>query len=304
MSKELNASQKQLRNDLTMEVTEERLNEILEAELSKPEEEIDMRLVDEILSELEPREVSEGEIDASWKRLEGKLEATASASSTASAIGKPCTAKEKAKKSVPPTIKVLRSIGFVAAAIVVLFFVSLGTAKATRWTFLLKLLNPLAETFGISLDELKSETDPAEAYASILDDQKMKQFLSEDEIPEKYMGYRIKLDHIPERFTYTDGQFYPNEQMDTFNFLYLDGEKWLQYSVNIFETDEVGLQYMFETTLEETGKSNIGMIELTFYHNGNEDETELVSWVDRNAHYSLAGYITMEELTDIINGIQ
>ena len=91
--------------------------------------------------------------------------------------------------------------------------------------------------------------------------------------------------------------------MDTFNFFYLDREKWLQYSVNIFETDEVGLQYMFETTLEKTGKSNIGMIELTFYHNGTE-ETQYVSWVDRNAHYSLYGYITMEELTDIINGIQ
>ena len=303
MSKELNASQKQFWNDPNTEVTEEKLNEILEAELSKPEEEIDMQLVNEILAELEPREVSEEEINASWKRLERKMEASASASPTSPATGKPSTAKKNVKKSVSTAIKVLRSIGLVAAAIVILFFVSLGTAKATRWTFLLKLLNPLAETFGISLDELKSETDPVEVYASILDDQKMKQFLSEDEIPAKYQGYRIKLDHIPERFTYTDGQFYPSEQVDTFNFLYLDGGKSIQYNVNIFETDDVGLQYLFETTLEETGKANIGMVELSFYHNGH-DETQYVSWVDRNAHYSLYGYITMEELTDIINGIQ
>lgn len=303
MSKELNASQKQFWNDPNTEVTEEKLNEILEAELSKPEEEIDMRLVNEILAELEPREVSEEEINASWKRLEKKMAAMDSSSSTPSATVETSMTRKNVMKPATPVIKALRSIGLVAAAFVLLFFVSLGTAKATRWSFLLKLLNPLAETFGISLDELKSETDPVEVYASILDDQEMKQFSTEDEIPAKYQGYRIKLDQIPERFTYADGQFYPSEQVDTFNFLYLDGGKSLQYNVNIFETDDVGLQYLFETTLEETGKANIGMIELSFYHNGHDD-TQHVSWVDRNAHYSLYGYITMEELTDIINGIQ
>ena len=172
-----------------------------------------------------------------------------------------------------------------------------------RWTFLLKLLNPIAQTFGISLDELKPDTPPAEAYSSRIDARSMQQFCTEDEMPIEYNGYRIKLNNIPERFAFSGGTFYPNQQVNTFNFMYLFGEERLFYNVNIFETDQVGIEYQFETTLEVQEKRQIGMIELTFYHNGSGD-TQLVSWVDRNAHYSIAGYISLEELTDIINGIE
>ena len=85
--------------------------------------------------------------------------------------------------------------------------------------------------------------------------------------------------------------------------MYLSGEEWLFYNVNIFETDQVGIEYQFETTLEVQEKCQIGMIELTFYHNGKE-KTQYVSWVDRNAHYSIYGSISLEELTDIINAIK
>ncbi len=172
-----------------------------------------------------------------------------------------------------------------------------------RWTFLLKLLNPIAQTFGISLDELKPDTPPAEAYSSRIDAQSMQQFSTEDEIPIEYNGYRIKLNNIPERFTFSNGTFYPGQAMNSFDFMFLSGEEWLFYNVNIFETDQVGIEYQFETTLEVQEKRQIGMIELTFYHNGSGD-TQLVSWVDRNAHYSIYGYISLEELTDIINGIE
>jgi hypothetical protein len=91
--------------------------------------------------------------------------------------------------------------------------------------------------------------------------------------------------------------------MDTFNITYKTGDEWLFYNVNIFDTDQVGIEYQFETTMEVQEKRQIGMIELTFYHNG-DDETQSVSWVDRNAHYSLYGWISMDELTDIINGFQ
>ena len=297
--KKLTAEQvKQILHHSSKEVTEEKLNEILEKELQKPDNEVDLELVDEILAELNPMEVTPDEISASWTRLEAKINQNGS---TAKA-GTEKTARAR-KRIRRPLLVFLRRAALAAAAVVLLFFVSLGSARAMRWTFLLKLLNPIAQTFGISLDELKPDTPPAEAYSSRIDAQSMQQFSTEDEIPIEYNGYRIKLNNIPERFTFSNGTFYPGQAMNSFDFMFLSGEEWLFYNVNIFETDQVGIEYQFETTLEVQEKRNIGMIELTFYHNG-DDETQSVSWVDRNAHYSIYGYISLEELTDIINGIE
>ena len=297
--KKLTAEQvRQILHHSSKEVTKEKLNEILEKELQKPDNEVDLELVDEILAELNPMEVTPDEISASWTRLEAKINQNGS---TAKA-GTEKTARAR-KRIRRPLLVFLRRAALAAAAVVLLFFVSLGSARAMRWTFLLKLLNPIAQTFGISLDELKPDTPPAEAYSSRIDAQSMQQFSTEDEIPIEYNGYRIKLNNIPERFTFSNGTFYPGQAMNSFDFMFLSGEEWLFYNVNIFETDQVGIEYQFETTLEVQEKRNIGMIELTFYHNG-DDETQSVSWVDRNAHYSIYGYISLEELTDIINGIE
>ena len=297
--KKLTAEQvKQILHHSSKEVTEEKLNEILEKELQKPDNEVDLELVDEILAELNPMEVTPDEISASWTRLEAKINQNGP---TAKA-GTEKTARAR-KRIRRPLLVFLRRAVLAAAAVVLLFFVSLGSARAMRWTFLLKLLNPIAQTFGISLDELKPDTPPAEAYSSRIDAQSMQQFSTEDEIPIEYNGYRIKLNNIPERFTFSNGTFYPSDLMKTFNCMYQSGDEWLFYNVNIFETDQVGIEYQFETTMEVQEKRQIGMIELTFYHNG-DDETQSVSWVDRNAHYSIYGHISLEELTDIINGIE
>ena len=297
--KKLTAEQvRQILHHSSKEVTKEKLNEILEKELQKPDNEVDLELVDEILAELNPMEVTPDEISASWTRLEAKINQNGP---TAKA-GTEKTARAR-KRIRRPLLVSLRRAALAAVAVVLLFFVSLGSARAMRWTFLLKLLNPIAQTFGISLDELKPDTPPAEAYSSSIDAQSMQQFFTEDEIPIEYNGYRIKLSNIPERFAFYNGMFYPNQQMDTFNITYKTGDEWLFYNVNIFDTDQVGIEYQFETTMEVQEKRQIGMIELTFYHNG-DDETQYVSWVDRNAHYSIYGYISLEELTDIINGIE
>ena len=50
-------------NDPRTEVTEEELNQILEDELNKPENEMDMQLIDEILEILEPRKLTQEEIE-------------------------------------------------------------------------------------------------------------------------------------------------------------------------------------------------------------------------------------------------
>jgi hypothetical protein len=286
--------EKRVLNYLSAEgVTEDRLNELLEEELSKPKDQIDMQLVEDILSELEPEQVSEDEINASWQRLEKKIDALHSGEAKTHPDG---TATKK-----KPWFIVLRNIGLVAAAVVILFYVSIGTAKATRWTFLMKLLQPITETFGIKLGD---DVEPMfeEEYSFALDDGEMKIVNSADEIPLKYQGYSIKLSGVPERFTFMEGSFYPSEQMDSFDFAFIDGEDWLSYNVNIFKIESAGIKYEFETTLEADEKKYIGMIEVSFYHNGHED-SQSVSWVDRDAHYALSGTITMDELNQIIGGI-
>lgn len=286
--------QRKLLNYMNAEgVTEKKLEEILEEELKKPEDQIDMQLVESILSELEPREISEDEIDASWQRLEKKMDALHSGKKRVHP-----TSTKTGKKRFPV---ILRNFGIAAAAVVILFFASIGTAKATRWTFLLKLLQPITETFGIKLGD---DVEPMfeEEYAYAIDDGEMKLFNSTDEIPEKYKGYSIKLNGIPERFTFVEGSFYPSEQMDSFDFAYIDGEDWLSYNVNVFKTESAGIKYEFETTLEADEKRYIGMIEVSFYHNG-DDKIQSVSWVNKDAHYAIMGNITMEELNEIIGEI-
>jgi len=165
----------------------------------------------------------------------------------------------------------------------------------------LKLLQPITETFGIKLGD---DVEPMfeEEYAFALDEGEMKIFNSMDEIPEKYKGYSIRLSGIPERFSFMEGSFYPTQAMDTFNFAYVDGNDWLSYNLSIFKTESAGIKYDFETTLEVDEKRYIGMIEVSFYHNGHED-TQSVSWVDKEAHYTLSGTITLDELNQIIGGI-
>lgn len=278
----------QFLNEPESEVNKRRLQEILDEEMNKPEDQIDLQLVDEILAVLEPRTAEREEIDASWDRLDQKIQDKQSE-------GKTMPAHHRS------VMVFLGKIAAVAAAIVVLFFITVGSAKAMKWTFLLKFLNPIAQTFGISLDEREPETD--QSMNSIMEDSitERTQFSSEADVPVQYMGYRIRLNRVPERFTFVNGSVLHDETWIVFNMFYQSGEEWLSCSVNIFTDDKTVLLLDYEKTVDELKTENVGMKELTFYHNST-DKTVSVSWVDRNAHYSLLGNLAEEELSEIIDG--
>lgn len=278
----------QFLNEPESEVNKRKLQEILDKEMNKPEDQIDLQLVDEILAVLEPRTAEQEEINASWDRLDQKIQDKQSEEKT-----KPAPLRK--------TVVFLGKIAAVAAAIVVLFFITVGSAKAMKWTFLLKFLNPIAQTFGISLDEREPGTD--QTTISPMEDSvfEQTQYSSEADVPIQYNGYRIRLNHVPERFMFMRGSVFQDEIWITFTMFYQSGEEWLSYSVNIFPEDEIGLLLDYEKTVNELKTENVGMKELTFYHNS-DDETISVSWVDRNAHYSLVGTLTEEELSGIVEG--
>lgn len=278
----------QFLNEPESEVNKRRLQEILDEEINKPEDQIDLQFVDEILAVLEPRIVEREEIDASWDRLDQKIQDKQTEDKT-----RPAPLRK--------TIVFLGKIAAVAAAIVVLFFITVGSAKAMKWTFLLKFLNPIAQTFGISLDEREPETDQEMNYPiedSILE---QTQFSSEADVPIQYMGYKIRLNHVPERYAFVNGSVLNDETWTIFNMFYQFDEGWLNYYVNIFPENEADLVLDYEKTADVLKTENVGMKELTFYHNSDE-ETLSVSWVDRNAHYSLFGNLTEDELSEIIEG--
>ncbi len=278
----------QFLNEPESEVNKRRLQEILDEEINKPEDQIDLQLVDEILAVLEPRTAEQKEIDASWDRLDQKIQDKQ-------------TEDKMRPAPLRKTVVFLGKIAAVAAAIIVLFFITVGSAKAMKWTFLLKFLNPIAQTFGISLDEREPETD--QTMNSSMEDSILEstQFSSEADVPIQYKGYRIRLSHVPERFTFVNGSVLHDETWIVFNLFYQSGEEWLSYSINIFTDDETVLLLDYEKTVDELRTENVGMKELTFYHNS-RDKTVSVSWVDRNAHYSLVGNLTEEELFEIVEG--
>ena len=269
-------------NDPRTEVTEEELNQILEDELNKPESEMDMQLIDEILEILEPRKVTQEEIEAGWKKLSKKF---------------------RARQIRKNTVMHLRRALIAVAAVVVLFFVSLGSARAMKWTFLLKYLEPIAQTFGIYTENHAEITNQLPAYQAETEDNERIDYSYDEEVPELYEGYRIRLHNVPGRFQFVTGSYTKTREMEVFYSFYQSEDEWLYYTAQIFSYEETALGIAYEKAIEDPFTQNVGMRELTFYHNS-DDETLSVSWIDRNAHYSVVGYITEQELASIIAGMQ
>ena len=58
-----------LRTDPEISFTEQQLQDMLDVELDKPADKMDLALVDEILAVLEPRKATEAEINAGTEKL-------------------------------------------------------------------------------------------------------------------------------------------------------------------------------------------------------------------------------------------
>lgn len=70
LSPEVRALLERIFNDPEINFTEQQLEDMLNEELNKPLEEIDMKLVDDLLACLDPREVTEEEINRGLAKLQ------------------------------------------------------------------------------------------------------------------------------------------------------------------------------------------------------------------------------------------
>ena len=127
-------------NDSAWEMNDHELEELLDNELSKPADQMDMQLIRELLEVLQPGEVPKAQKEEAWQRVSRAY-------------------LSRHQKAHP----LLRRFAIVAAIIVLLLGLTIGAASAFRWSLLWKKLQPIAETFGIYRNYSVTEDSAAPA---------------------------------------------------------------------------------------------------------------------------------------------
>lgn len=269
-----------LKNDRKTELMPHDLNEILEQELSKPEEQVDSQLVREIMELLETDAPSSAEKEECWKAVQ----------------------RETKRKRPIRYQTLLRWMCATAAALVVVFLISFETARAFNWTFLLKHLGPVAETFGLysmsSVDQDNVENH--DAYTSENLDYKQLNYDSLEEMPAQIKGQSIIPGWIPERFQFVNGAIYEDENMESASLYFRSGEDdYLTLILSFYANDEDVTSYVYEITTANENNMEIANHKLTYYFN-DDGEIRAVSAIEENAHFYIGGSISEEELEQIV----
>jgi len=255
---------------------------MLELELAKPEEEMDVRLVEELLDALGAEEPAEGTKEIVWASIERKLHD-----------------EKKSRRNL-----LFRRIAACAAVFVVLSLATLGTARAFNWTFLLKMLAPVEETFGIhSANNPEGEATVDPSIYTVEDTEFVQiQYALAEEFPDEWEGFRVEPVWMPERYSFIDGSLYDDGEVAVLSCAYMDGEDFFNMTTTFFSNEETVSSYEYERTLEIPYIDEIAGKPVTVYRN--EDESRLsASWIDGNAHYFVVGNLTEDELIEVISGL-
>lgn len=271
---------RRLTNDKDLELMPLELNKMLEEELAKPEAEIDVELVDELLALLEESTPSEVEKTRTWQKISAEL--------------------SKEQKNRPVWTR-MRRVAIIMIGVVALFAISLSTAKALRWTFLLKLLEPLAQTFGIVTTDQLTEFDstqntvriaPVEAEQVVYD--------TLDTMPKTVDGHAIIPGWVPERYAFVQGIVYIDAIFEKYTSVYLNGNEWLNIDATFYPDENIVLGFQYERETSEPETISIHDLEVLFYKNS-DDSSIYAEWIKDNINYNLYGIVTEEELIRIVS---
>lgn len=273
---------KRLINDKNAELMPLELNRILEEELAKPEVEIDVQLVDELLELLEEAEPSEVEKRHMWQGISDRLE-----------------------KEAPS-----RRLGFswrreavIVVAAILLLTMTLGVAQALRWTFLLKLLEPLAQTFGIVTTDQLTESDSIEGQVTVdNDDFAQIVYDSLETMPKVIKGHAVVPGWVPERYIFEQGVVFDNGLFEKDNVMYRDNDEWLSIDVTLNQDQNAAVDYQYERAIEEPEKIDVNGSEILIYENSDEGKI-YAAWLKDNANYNLFGAVSREEVIRIIESM-
>ena len=263
-----------LRSENDMELMQLEITRYLDEELSKPAEEMDVQLIDELMDMLGIASPSPEQLERSRLKIHEQAHAR-----------KCCW------------VQVLTRLAAAFIALVVVFFVSFETAKAFRWTHLLKVLTPVAETFGIySASSIDSQAPAPQRSISFDADTEYTQqtYLSIEEMPAEVDGFKLVPEWIPDRFSFMQGAVYLDPDMAEASVTYQAGEDTVIIRWMLSYSDEDTFSYEYERKLDVPTTEIINGLELSYYENIDNNRI-YASWVDRDAHYQVAGNITIEE---------
>ncbi|MBE5772809.1 MAG: DUF4367 domain-containing protein [Clostridiales bacterium] len=273
---------KRLINDKNAELMPLELNRILEEELAKPEVEIDVQLVDELLELLEEAEPSEVEKRRMWQGISDRLD----------------------KKEPDRRVRFSwRRVAVIVAAAILLLTMTLGVAQALRWTFLLKLLEPLAQTFGIVTTDQLTELDSIEGEVSVEDDETEQiVYDSLETMPKVLNGHVVVPGWVPERYIFEQGVVFDNGVFEKDNVMYWYNNEWLSIDVTTYQEENSVVDFQYERAIDEPETVTVNGCEVLIYENSDEGKI-YAAWVNDNANYSLFGVVTKKELVQIIESM-
>ena len=275
---------KSLQNDPEMEMTSIELRKLLDDEMAKPANEMDTQLISRLMEALDDSQPTLDEQRASWNAIARKIEA----------------------KQAERMRRVVRSIAAIAAALVLVFCVTSGSQRASafRWSYLWQWLRPVAETFGIHTEVEYPEPTANLKGAELFSETSFRQiqYTNLDDMPTAYQGYTTIPRWVPERFSFEQASEYHDDNNDTFFVLYMSDVEWLNVTVIMFHGETQTLDQEYEKTSVEHETIYRHGLEIAVYYNAG-DTTLSASWIDRDASYTIAGYLSDDELMKIVDGM-
>lgn len=221
-------------------------------------------------------------------------------------------AHEKQTVKRPNRFLALRVAAAAIAGVLVLTISSYGVARAFDWRFIIRILQPFAETFGLServsdtaadnLDDLvkQSSEEMAQSLEQDVDAFMEKRYDSLDEMPGIVSGYVGRPSWIPEGYSFSYGISYLDRNRAFLTTVYSNGETefFVRLAVSIgVETQE---DILFE---KNPGTGEIQMVsgyEVVFF--SNMDLTGAV-WSANDAYYLISGYLEIGDIKRIIQSI-
>ena len=273
---------KRLRLSTESEMSRYDLEQMLEAELNKPEDEMDTELVQQILEILEDGPSMEQQ-HKSWQQIDKRLKF----------------------KQWQPVVSGLTRIAAVGVILVALMFATYGTAQALNWEFLLRWMKPFAETFMIySGDKPEPTVAPVttEVYGDVGLTFAQTEFNTLADCPEKIDGYPVKPVWMPERFTYLQGSMYADTLVTSITHTYQSDMGICIIDISMLEDESKANAYHFEQLPAENTSMYIAGYRIAFYHNS-DNTTLTASWMCENVHYTITGSVSEEEITTIIDSM-
>ena len=273
---------KRLRLSKESELSRYDLEQMLEAELTKPDAEIDTELVQQILELLEEFP-SQEQKRKSWEQIDKKL----------------------SFRKWRPIVSGLARIAAVGVILVALMFATYGTARALNWEFLLRWMKPFAETFIIySGDKPEPTPEPmtSDVYSDVGRAFTQEEFATLADCPDKVEGYPAKPVWMPERFTYLQGSLYSDPLMTCITHVFRSDSGNCIIDISMLEDGNQSDTYQFEQLPAENVSMYVAGYQITLYYN-TRNAQRTVSWVAQNTHYCITGNISEEETISIIESM-